>query len=131
MLTKIEWNISNPPYDLRKYNEKFATPHNLSDEDYRKIVFRDPTKIYVPRLTGSEEEEEVVIDFLLIPDTPVGSTLKHTLDQIYRKMYTLSDKDDLHPASEIFNDYDYYMAKPYFLGLADNEDGSYSIDLAS
>ncbi len=129
MLTEIKWTISNPPYDLLKYEKKSATPQDLSDEDYQKIVFRDPTKIYVPRFTGSEEE--VVIDFMLMPNTPVGSTLKHTLDQIYRKMYTLSDKDDLHPASEIFNNYDYYIRKSYFLGLADNEDGSYSIDLAS
>jgi hypothetical protein len=84
ILREINWDITRPPTKLYKYVELVDNIVYLEDRDYLGIVFRDPVKITVPSI---DEDENIIIEFKLIPDTPVGSTLKHTLDQVYRKMY--------------------------------------------
>ncbi len=143
VLSEIVWKIISPPYDLRKFvdaeddiDEKYNTEFKiLTDKEYQKIVFRDPVKIFIPFL-GADYYDEDIDDypakkFILKPDTPVGSTLKHTLEKVYRKMYGLNNKEKLKDAGDIFGE-EFYYKSPYFEGFGTKKkQGEYKILLSS
>ncbi len=87
IILEICWFMHRYPNNLRRYNG-----YVLSKKDYLKIVFRQPVKLIIPFLLEKTEDNQhqPKKEFQLEPDTSVGSTLKHTLEEIYLKTYGLS-----------------------------------------
>ncbi len=140
LLSEIQWTIDSAPYDLYRFidaldNEDLHDSTGvipLDARDYQKIVFRDPVKIVLPFFPGESEDDSPDIVLTLIPNTPVGSTLEHTFDQVYRKMYGLTKDEDLVDATDILGE-DFQTGHPYFEGFSKRRrtDGSYEINLGS
>ncbi len=140
ILSEIQWTIETAPYDLYRFIDALDDEElddntgiiHLDNKDYQKIVFRDPVKIVLPFFPGESEDDSPDIVLTLIPDTPVGSTLEHTLDQVYRKMYGLTKNEDLVNAKEILGE-DFQTGHPYFEGFSKRRrtDGAYEISLGS
>lgn len=101
----------------------------LSEKDLKKIVFRGPVKIGVPFY--DEIRNEWIVDeyeyiekydyeinvFILQPNTPVGSTVGHVLEQIYRHMFGFKANEPLKSIAEISANPDFYVSHSYFEGL--------------
>ncbi len=132
MMTGVRFNILTPPNnnqfisisrnESNDPNEEYYDDfRQIIEKDYNKIVFRDPVIINVRHFA---ELSIPLRGFELIPDTPVGSTLEHTLDQIYREMYGLSDDDELLPAIETVG---YNPTSESFAGLFLTDNGSYNL----
>lgn len=113
----------------------------LTAKDFRKIVFRGPVEIEVPdysiiRRESIESESDLKMPeskvFTLHPDTPVGSTLGHVLEEIYRHIYGLRDNEKLMSIAELSIYPDFYISHSYWEGMTlDPSNTYYRVDLGS
>ncbi len=130
LLGDLAWYIVDPPnniYVIPKFvhnGQYIADP--LEEKDYSKIVFRDPVKIAYTRYKIDPNVTTAGYNFELKPDTEVGSTLEHTLNQLYLKMYGLKDTDEnnAEKSLEIYKN-NFRIGRPQFSGFIKNKKGIY------
>ncbi len=102
LLSKLVWRLSDTPDNMNYMIGDSCGFRFLAKKKYSKIVFRDTVKILIPFIVGGVIENKYeMIELELKPNTPVGSTLKYTLEEVYRKMYGLSDNDELVKAEHL------------------------------
>ncbi len=137
-LYEIKWNLAFLPNNLQKYTGPSHESVLLTEKEYNKIVFRNTVKIKVRCLTGAvmircltggilESQNvplEVPTELELKPNTPIGSTLKYTLEKVYRAMYNLSEKDKLVNGEKICGE-DIYSLNATFECLHKTDDETY------
>lgn len=129
------------------YDKNDQQINPLSAKDLRKIVFRQPVTIKVPNYgkikTEFVEDEDdymdkyytnedvpITNDFILQPDTPVGSTVGHTLEEIYRHIYGLPENQPLQSIEEFSINPDFYVMHSFSEGMR-KTDNYYDLLLGS
>lgn len=145
ILNNINWFLVHPPIHLdylERNPENGRTDYNhISEDEYKKIVFKEPVNIGIPKLIKEKGEDLdgmrilkdygifkkgdlVIVDepweddpqYILevIPNTTYGSTLRHVLDSIYRGIWGLPS-DEKRPITELISNVD--IPHGYFEGL--------------
>jgi hypothetical protein len=112
-LAEIEWQLTDIPT---------AKGIGIPPKDLSKILFREPITIAIPYFDEEKGWFEVnrskVIQ--ITPDTPVGSTLKHVLNSIYKGMWGSRPKENI---ETVLNDES--GTKFYFTGIQPPRDKLY------
>ncbi len=125
-MRRVIWKVTTPPNNLNYFLPNLVGFRFLKRKNYSEIVFRDTVKIRVIVLNDGEYK---TLMFELKPNTPVGSTLKYSLEQVYRKMYKLTDNDKLIDAKQIVISDIYHNISLYdFIGFR-KKDAVYSCDI--
>lgn len=123
-LISISWTINSPPDTAELMNDE-GDSTELTEEQWESIVFNKPVTLKVLDFNHDGSSDEPFITFTLEPNVHDGSTVRHVLEESYRKMCRYGPDDDLDEWEQSIGSH------VYFEGFSQDEKDVYYLNTGS